>query len=465
MRNNKTSVLIILIITVLIVVLFYAGYKAYGFYRYAKAEKKRYAYKVPCKSIPNSTFNRGEWMGVLIDDDITYTDGAHNIVPHDLDRDGKMELIANSYRSDALILYKYSGNPLNHLNWKRYVIDSQVGGGNPTKPVKRFIKLMLIENLFNGFVSGAHYTAIADLNNDSRDDLIVACDQKKYDIVWYEAPQNITDISAWRKHLIYRNDSHLTYHVETGDIDSDGDIDIVGAGKRDKVLFWIRNEGTDENWRSFCIDKGLIYFNVRVADLDNNGRNEIIATAINNGVYLYSYSGDPTDPSDWSSYKICSLPRGCTVFEIGDMDNNGYLDIIVRSRTATPTSRLWLLQNPSPDNVRKEWAKYLIGDDIDAREIAIGDINRDGYLDVVVADAGDYSTERSRNSVIWFQNKGATFYNNWEKNIIDKSDEYLKWCHSVEVGDIDGDGIPDVAVAAANSNVFLYYRNEIVPRK
>ncbi len=61
---------------------------------------------------------------------------------------------------------------------------------------------------------------------------------------------------------------------------------------------------------------------------------------------------------------------------------------------------------------------------------------------------------------MWFENPGATFCGGWREHVVDQSHVYLRWCHSVKLGDIDGDGDLDIAVAAAGSNVFLLYLNQ-----
>ena len=46
--------------------------------------------------------------------------------------------------------------------------------------------------------------------------------------------------------------------------------------------------------------------------------------------------------------------------------------------------------------------------------------------------------------IIWFENPGMAFSENGVPHIVDKSDRYFKWCHSVELEDIDGDGNDDM---------------------
>jgi len=461
MSRNRGWVIIISISALITIGVAHTGYRFWQVRASIQLTQKKYGYKSHCEGLPSPMFLRGDWMGVLIDDNIKYTDGAHNISPYDIDGDGRVELIADSFRTDALILYKYDGDPHGSRNWSRYVIDSSVGGGNPRDPVIKFIKSMLKEKLLGGYTSGAHYTAIADLNDDTRKDLVVAGDRKKYDVIWYEAPNNIADVLAWRKHVIYQNNSHRVYHVEVGDIDGDGDQDVVFAGKTDNVLGWLENDRSSSDWPMTWIDNSLTRsFNVRVADLDRDGRNDVIVSeddTPNGGtLHLYSYSGDPRIPKNWTDGSISSFSagEGVSVFEIVDVDDDGDLDIV----TGNHQGDVYVLENPYPDRVRhgQEWNRYRVSEsDATVREIDIGDIDRDGDLDIVVAD-------QSKNRVVWFENSGITFYENWKRHVIDHSNDYLRWCHSVELGDVDGDGDLDIAVSAAGSNVFLLYFNNLI---
>jgi hypothetical protein len=460
MAMGRKFIFIIIIVVILIGVV-YVGYRFRKVYKGIETDRVERGYSVPCKELPPAVFKKGKWKGILIDADINFTDGAHNIVPYDLDNDGKIELVANSYRSDTLIFYKYDGNPQDPLNWSRYVVDSDVGGGIPRSPIVKYLKSTIREKLIGGFTGGAHYTSIADMNGDGRDDLIVAGDLKRFGIVWYEAPRDIEKIAKWKKHVVHQHDLLRIYHVETGDIDGDGNQDIVFTTKTDNGIGWLKNNGSLREWPVIWIDNNCgRCFNARVADIDRDGQSDIIASeddSANGGVlHFYTYSNNPMLQQNWIDHAIaCFSPgHGVSIFEIIDIDNDGDLDIV----TGNHQGDVYILKNPYPDNTYEEWNRFKVNDyDVnsghDFREIDVGDIDSDGDYDIIVADEG-------KNTIIWFENPGNAFSENWARHIVDKSDQYLKWCHCVELGDIDSNGYLDVAVAAPGSNIFmLYFKN------
>lgn len=441
-----------------------AGSRLIKVYKEIIRAKKDLGYKSEFKNFtPLVFFERGDWRGILIDSDISHTDGAHNFISYDMDNKNNIVLIANAYRSDALILYTCKYKSIDLAKWSRSIIDASVGGGLPKKPFFLFVlKLIIKEKIFGGYTGGAHYIEIADMNGDNRNDLVLACDYKRYDVVWYEAPEEVAHDAEWKKHIVYENSSHRTYNLAIGDIDSDGDNDVAFTTKLDKSLGWLENTKFSEEWPVTWITKNCTRcFNVKLADINKDNRVDIIASeddSFNGGkLHLYINSNNSKLSKDWTDYTIANLSpgHGASVFEVADFDMDDDLDIVIVNHQGD----VYLIQNPHPNNTYKNWSLYRVnGHNIlnspDFRELDIGDIDNDGDLDIIVADEG-------MDSIIWFENDGNSFYEDWEEHVIDRSDQYLRWCHSVELSDIDEDGDLDVLVAAAASNTFLIYFNNM----
>jgi hypothetical protein len=72
-----------------------------------------------------------------------------------------------------------------------------------------------------------------------------------------------------------------------GDVDGDGDIDLVVAGDGDPRVFWL--EQTATGWQTHVLEEKLAQAGgLQVVDLDGDGKNEIVVTGYEaNAVYVY----------------------------------------------------------------------------------------------------------------------------------------------------------------------------------
>jgi hypothetical protein len=462
LSKNKT---IGLFAAVLMVGIGYTGYRLDRAKHELEWYKRTFGYRTPTVGVSGCVCEDPQWRGLLLDADIVYTDGAHNIEPFDIDGDGTLELVADSYRSDTLMVYKPGRNPAEAREWTRHVIDAHVGGGIPRHPTALYAKAALKRDLIDNYVEGAHYTAIADVSGDGVPDLVVAGDLMRYDVTWYQTAAGACgQMPSWTKHAVYEDDTHRTYHVETGDLDGDGDRDIVFTTKTDNRLGWLENRGPTCAWPARIVDANCVRcFYARAVDLNGDGRAEIVASEDNapcgGRLHLYVSCGDPRRAGSWKRHDIARFPpgHGVSVFAIRDMDDDGNGDIAAASHQGD----VFVLRNPGPQLVDQPWDTFLVtggcaNQGRDFREIDVGDIDLDGNPDIVVAD-------EAQNAVVWYQNPGATFRTGWSAHMVDQSDVYLRWCHCVRLADIDRDGDLDIAVAAAASNTFLLYLNQVRP--
>ena len=366
--------------------------------------------------------------------------GPQSIAVGDVDGDGKPDLVIPNYSSTTLSVFRNTSlSGLITVSSVAAKVDFTTGT-NP-EPV-----------------------AFGDVDGDGKPDLVVANYGSNTVSVFRNTSVSGSITTGSLAAKVDFVTGTLPRGVAIGDVDGDGKPDIVVGNQTSNTVSVFRNTGTPGSVTpgSFAakvdFTTGVDPIRVSLGDLDGDGKPDLVVgnyTSSTISVFRNtSVSGAITSGSFAAKvdFTTGTNPLGITT---GDLDGDGKPDLVVTNNGSATVSVFRNTSTPGSITTGSLTTKIdFATTGSNPYNVSIGDMDGDGKPDLVVANSTSNTVSVFKNTSV----SGAITTGSFAPKV-DFTTGVQPF--NVAIGDMDGDGKPDLVVANNSSNTVSVFRNTV----
>jgi hypothetical protein len=294
--------------------------------------------------------------------------------------------------------------------------------------------------------TGPHSVSIGDLDGDGKADLAVAIRGSNTVSVFRNTGSAGTISYAAKVDFAT---GFRPYSVSIGDLDGDGKADLATANYGSSTVSVFRNTGsagTISYAAKVDFATGLDPYSVSIGDLDGDGKADLaVANFESNTVSVFRNTGSAGTISYAAKVDFATGSFPISV-SIGDLDGDGKADLATANYGSSTVS---VFRNTGSAGTISYAAKVDFATGSNSISVSIGDLDGDGKADLAVANFDS-------NTVSVFRNTGSAGTISYAAKVDFATGSFPI---SVSIGDLDGDGKADLAVALEGSNTVSVFRN------
>ena len=265
---------------------------------------------------------------------------------------------------------------------------------------------------------------------------------------WYRNP--VSKTGKWER---FENGVIYSYDNVAVDIDKDGRPELLAVSPQDGLFLYFPGDKPEKKWKKVKIDDGVPggIAPAGFGDIDGDGDIDIVRS----DVWYDNLNGDG---QKWSVhrtlgfiYSLGEFARSARIY-VTDMDGDGDMDV-VQAESNNASGRIVWQENKDGKGIT--WYIHPVASETnqDMHSLCVADFDNDGDLDIF-SGAGPMTGDLYKRCFIWENANGAG--EKWEPHEV----LFKVECTDAVAADVDGDGDTDICGKTWKDDVVYYLENK-----